>query len=189
MTSESGGIGSWWTTLPGILTATAAIITAVTGLVAILAQNGVLGEKSKNFITGQSAVVNKVTVPPQASLPATSKEGIETGVSEMRLMPKPFTGALLTMSDGSIIKLRDDIREWCGSGAVLRTVQGQTINMDLMKRFDVVNWYSQKGTVKITLSNGEVFDATINACSMRGQNDLGGVTADFDKIRSVEFLR
>src|SRR6266850_6779685 len=34
---------SWWTTLPGILTASVGIITAVTGLIAALNQMGVLG--------------------------------------------------------------------------------------------------------------------------------------------------
>ena len=169
--------------MPGILTATAAVITAATGLLAILAQNGVLGEKSKNFISGKSAVVSNVVVP------SASKQHVETGVSEEQLTPKPFTGALVTMSDGSIIKLRDNIREYCQSAAALRTVQGQTINMDLMNRFDVIDWYRQKGTVKITLSNGQVFNANIEACFIQGRNELGGFHGNFDEIRSVEFVR
>ena len=41
---ERGATGrSWWTTLPGVLTAIAAVLTAVTGLVAVLAQQGVIG--------------------------------------------------------------------------------------------------------------------------------------------------
>ena len=37
------GRGQWWTTLPGVLTATAALITALTGLVLGLGQLGLLG--------------------------------------------------------------------------------------------------------------------------------------------------
>lgn len=36
---------SWWQTIPGILTATAALVTAITGLLAVLYQNGVFEKK------------------------------------------------------------------------------------------------------------------------------------------------
>ncbi|NKX54185.1 hypothetical protein [Arthrobacter mobilis] len=42
-TTGGGKPASWWTTMPGILTAAAALITAVTGLVVGLAQAGLLG--------------------------------------------------------------------------------------------------------------------------------------------------
>jgi hypothetical protein len=164
------------------------LYTAVTGLVAILAQNGVLGEKSKNFISGQSSEVTKVNeqLDPIAS---TKKQEVETGISEPRLTHKLFTGAIVSLSDGSVIKLRDNIREYCGGDAVLRTVHGQTIKMDLIRRFDVIDWSNQKGTVKISLNNGQVFSATISACYIEGRNDLGDFRGDFNGIRSVEFVR
>ena len=37
---------SWWATLPGILTALAAIITALAGLLAVLGEQGVLSSKA-----------------------------------------------------------------------------------------------------------------------------------------------
>jgi len=188
MSNEPRVTGSWWATLPGLLTATAAVITAVTGLVAILAQNGVLGEKSKNFMTGQS---NEVTKEVQALEPIgpTKKLEVETGISEPQLTHKAFTGAIVSLSDGSVIKLRDNIREYCGGDAVLRTVQGQTIKMDLISRFDVIDWSDQKGTVKISLNNGQVLNATISACFIEGRNDLGDFRGDFKGLRAVEFIR
>ena len=51
---------SWWTTLPGILTAVAAVITAVTGLVLGLGQLGLFGREptdaTGNGVTTTSAV-------------------------------------------------------------------------------------------------------------------------------------
>lgn len=188
MTNESGGTGSWWATLPGILTAIATVITALTGLLAILAQNGVLGEKSKNFITGQTAVVSTASVKPEL-VAANDKAAAATGITEAQLARKPFTGAVVTMTDGTVIKLRDNIREYCGGQATLRTVQGQTINMDIMSRFDIIDWSSQKGAVKISLNNGEVLNVTIDACYFDGRNDLGDFRGDFSQIRSVEFVR
>jgi hypothetical protein len=187
MTNESSGTGSWWATLPGILTAIATVITALTGLLAILAQNGVLGEKSKSFITGQTEVVSRASVKPEVA--ANDKPTAGTGITEVQLARKPFTGAVVTMTDGSVIKLRDNIREYCGGIAALRTVQGQTINMDIMSRFDIIDWSSQKGAVKITLNNGEVLNVTIDACYFDGRNDLGDFRGDFSQIRSVEFVR
>ena len=208
---ERSGTRSWWTTLPGLLTATAGVITAVTGLLAVLAQNGVLGEKSRDFINRQTTVAGNpmatskadAPIPTEPSTVANSEQVAsqsragtpterhpETGVTTSELSPKPFTGALLTLSDGSIVKLRDDIQE-APYGAQLHTVQGQSINFDLIKRFDVVDWTlrDQKGKVKITLNNGEVFEATVEAWNMVGRNDLGDVSTGFDKIRSVEFIR
>lgn len=187
MSNESSGTGSWWSTLPGILTATAAVLTATSGLLAILAQNGVLGEKGKNFISGPAASASSVSPAPA---PSTATPRGPTVVPDEKLSARPFSGALVTMSDGSQVKLRDDIREWC-SGAALKSVQGQKIGMDLMKRFEVVDWTSgsSKGTVKIVLNNGQVLNEKIDACGFRGRNDLGDFVGDFDKIRSVEFVR
>lgn len=189
MSNESSGAGSWWSTLPGILTATAAVLTATSGLLAILAQNGVLGEKGKSFISGPAPSASSIAAAP-APAPSTAAPRGPTAVPDEKLSAKPFSGALVTMSDGSQVKLRDDIREWC-SGASLKSVHGQTIGMDLMKRFDVVDWASgsSKGVVKIVLNNGQVLNEKIDACGFRGRNDLGNFVGDFDKIRSVEFVR
>lgn len=209
MAKESEGSGSWWTTLPGVLTATAAIITAFSGLVAILVQNGVIGQKGKDAIRDPVAAVSNVIAPATAPVAVASKvtteppqaaespappappaaQGVATGVSDNPLPRTPFTGVMITTSDGNVVKLRDNIREYCQSNAVLKTAQGQLINMDLIRRFDVVRWQSQAGTVKIVLNNGDSFTAAIEACSMRGNNDLGEADVEFDTIRSVEFVR
>lgn len=185
MSNESSGTGSWWSTLPGILTATAAVLTATSGLLAILVQNGVLGEKGKNFIGGPAPSANNVASAPSPAAPRGP-----VAAPDEKLSARPFSGALVTMADGSQVKLRDDIREWC-AGTVLKSVQGQSISLDLMKRFDVVDWASgsSKGSVKIVLNNGQVLNEKIDACGFRGRNDLGDFVGDFDKIRSVEFVR
>ncbi len=43
MDESSGSKGSWWQTLPGILTATAGLLTAIAGLVVVFSQIGLLG--------------------------------------------------------------------------------------------------------------------------------------------------
>ena len=72
MADEPVRSGSWWTTMPGILTATAAVITAATGLLAILAQNGVLGEKNKTLVSEKASAVREAVTPTTSTSPASS---------------------------------------------------------------------------------------------------------------------
>jgi len=61
----------WWQTVPGILTATASIITAVTGLIVALHQTGIFdGEKQKvlqNDTTKPPKVAERPAAPPAAA--------------------------------------------------------------------------------------------------------------------------
>jgi hypothetical protein len=197
---------SWWSTLPGILTAAAAVITALSGLLAILAQNGVFGESNKPIATKAADVVVSSSVAPKTSIddkPSQTKpveaapkagassgaDGAASGIAAAPLHSLPFTGAIITRLDGSIVKLRDDIKEYCQGAPLLKTPDGQLIEMKRMARFDVVDWNDQAGTVRITLNNGETVETRINACAMRGTNDLGEFHGDFSTIKSVVFVR
>ena len=65
--------GSWWLTMPGILTGIAAIVTAVAGLVGILYQNGVLDGQRKSALRGdrpKTQLVGAASSPNDASQPA-----------------------------------------------------------------------------------------------------------------------
>ena len=198
MADESDRTGSWWKTLPGVLTAIAALLTAATGLVAILSQTGVLGEKSKTFVAQKAgdvrdavaapAKVEPVSAPASAPPPA-PKDDPATGIAGTPLHATKFTGAVVTLLDGSVVKLRDDIREYCLGRPQLRALSGQTIEMERMRRFDLSDWNANKGSAHITLNNGETLDVKIEGCSMIGTNDLGNYQGPFAKIRSVEFIR
>jgi hypothetical protein len=193
---------SWWSTLPGILTATAAVITALSGLLAILAQNGVFGDDNKPIaakaldVTVSSPGAPKTSIDdkpsqtkPVDAAPKAGTDGAASGIAAAPLHSLPFTGAIVTRLDGSIVKLRDDVKEYCQGAPVLKTPDGQLIEMKRMARFDVVDWSDQAGTVRITLNNGETVETRINACAMRGTNDLGEFRGDFGTIKSVVFVR
>ena len=215
MADEPPKTGSWWATMPGILTATAAVITAASGFFAILAQNGVFGEKSKTLVSektaavrdavtaatpsgSQDAVVAKAsntavpsapaTSPSATSPTVTSRESVASGISSAPLHAVAFNGAVVTLLDGSVVKLRDDAKEWM-NGTALKTTAGQMIEMQRIRRFELADWKDGKGNAHITLNNGEIIDTRIEAYEMRGSNDLGDFRGSFDKIRSVEFVR
>jgi len=60
---------NWWQTVPGILTATAAIITAVTGLILALHQAGVFDTLTKHVPQAQ----NNTRTPLEATKPPAVK--------------------------------------------------------------------------------------------------------------------
>lgn len=212
MADELPKTGSWWATMPGILTATAAVITAATGLLAILAQNGVFGESSKSLVSEKAAAVRDAVTPtapvssaepatttakpPSSAAPgtvpgyatSTPRQGAASGIASAPLHAVPFTGAVVTLLDGSVVKLRDDVKEWM-NGTALKTTTGQMIEMRRIRRFDLSDWKDGKGNAHITLNNGESIDTRIEAYEMRGSNDLGEFRGPFEKIRSVEFVR
>lgn len=61
---------SWWQTLPGILTATATLLTAIGGLLALLAQLGIIG--------GSDSREPQVSPGPVAPAPQTDPDGPDT---------------------------------------------------------------------------------------------------------------
>ncbi len=91
MAEESSKPQKWWQTLPGILTAVAAIITAVTGLVIALNQAGVFSGTSK---TGSPSPTP--TSSPPIATPALSAEGAALSVSELEQRLKDINIALST---------------------------------------------------------------------------------------------
>jgi len=86
--------GSWWQTVPGILTATAGIITAVAGLLVTLHQIGLLGNKEKPAFQSPSSY-NDTTKRSEATAPtATPAKKGEPSKAEL-----PSDGTKTLVSD------------------------------------------------------------------------------------------
>ncbi len=78
MSGEPSKSQSWWQTLPGILTAVAAILTASTGLIVALNQAGVFSSGSKS-----ASLTPTPTVALSASPAATPATNAVTSVDEL----------------------------------------------------------------------------------------------------------
>ena len=68
MAEQPRGPQSWWLTLPGILTASAGVITAITGLLLGLNQAGLLGDDDS------AATPTSATAAPVTSATSTSAQ-------------------------------------------------------------------------------------------------------------------
>lgn len=182
---------SWWQTLPGVLTALAGFVTAVSGLIALLYQNGLLGHKgdaaaateaaasaSVGVSVGASASVPPAPTPPQAQKPWSEATAVVVG------------------RDGSQTRLRAESFSNCISvGHDLTLTSGQTVLFERMASFEVQRADDHtspnpKAHLLITLLDGTAVPGTVEAnCDLFGHNDLGRFTTYFDQVRMVRFER
>jgi len=101
MAGEPSKPQSWWQTLPGILTAVAAIITAATGLIVALNQAGVFSQKSNTVSTGSTA-----DVALSAGAPVKPATSVVTGVDELERRLKAANIKLSTGGDDDRERVR-----------------------------------------------------------------------------------
>jgi len=81
----------WWQTVPGILTATAAAITAVTGLVVALQQAGVFGAATNRVPRAQTtpgAPVEAIKPPPAAGAGSSAATASSAGQGQAPQYPR-----------------------------------------------------------------------------------------------------
>ena len=186
MADDSDNTSSWWTTLPGILTAIATVITAVSSLLAALSQSGVFGERNKAFVSQKIDDIRGVasTTSGPAPIAATPTLGTYDQAA-------PIGGAVVTLRDGTVVRLRADITESCQGGPTLKTTAGQRIEMPRIRRLDLSDWSAdqQRGSAHIVLDDGGALDVEIAGCALVGTSDQGPYRGPFQDIRSVEFVR
>jgi hypothetical protein len=178
---------SFWKTLPGILTALAAVITAVGGTIAILLQAGIIGGTGNS--PGQPAAATRPTVVATATTSA-STEGVSAG--------KPWTDvqARITAKDGSMVLVRAETLRFCisaGTGINLNDsldIAFEKMSLIEVLRSDVALSPGGKATLRVTLSSGTTKDGTITSgCDFFGQAEEGRYSLYPDKLQKIEFLR
>ena len=102
--------GSWWQTVPGILTAVAGIITAVAGLLAVLHQVGSIGKEEKSTVPSSSAY-NETTkragtiTPSQTPATTVDPKAAPTSAATKDLANGKATPYSVTFPSGTDVKL------------------------------------------------------------------------------------
>jgi hypothetical protein len=179
---------NWWQTLPGVLTAMAAILTAVTGLLALLFQYGVLGGKRDAPATSAPTHSSGVTKPDTPSSAPASASGTTK--------PWSRSDVVITTKNGVTTTLRAETLSNCISPSHELTIgSGQDIPFEKMKSFEVLRADpaqapNAQATVLITLLDGRKIEDTVKAgCDIFGYNDLGRFTTYFDQLKRVDFQR
>ena len=180
----------FWQTVPGIITAIAALITAAGGLLAILIQNQLIGSKEEPppATTTVADQTPAATVGGQPPAGATS-----AGQSSGSLTPWEQAKALLTRTDGtSTTVLAATVGIACDSQKV-HLKNGQSIRLDLVRSidFDAIYTDNASATGTVTLLDGREVKDPIHTwnCPIMAQNELGQVTIQLDNIDRIDFQR
>jgi hypothetical protein len=181
---------SWWQTLPGVLTAVAALITAIAGLLAVLVQTGVLyrrGDPPPHLPSDRVAFV------------ASSHPGSDTAtITITSTAAKSWQDAhvMLTGTDGKAIVLRAPSFSACISVNQTLTLNGnQEIPFERMRSVDVlradpVGTPAGTAVVRIVLVDGRALDGRVDAtCGLFGYNDVGRYDVNIQSLKRIEFRR
>jgi hypothetical protein len=196
---------SWWTTLPGVLTAIAGVLTAVTGLLAVLAQQGVIGGAKDKPVesaraatpiaepkpSGDTAAKAPAAATPAATTTSKAAGADKAGVDLAALRAEGFKGAVITLTDGSHVRISSGMREYI-HGDRLKLDSGQFVDFARLQAFEVLRYSASdsRGEVLMTLLDGKTLQGkTVDGYELRGRNDLGDVNAPLGTVKRVDFVR
>jgi hypothetical protein len=182
---------SFWTTLPGVLTGVAALITAITGLTLGLYQYGVLGGKQGDTErpTAASATSPRTT---SAGSSEEARASNASAVSELNSERTQRATVAITGSDGNTTTvLLDSFRQTAQYDEQLHLRGGQTIAFENIKSIAVVRTYTGYAETRITLVDDRVIDASLDAGSsiygFGGENELGTFSINVGDLQRVVF--
>lgn len=183
----------FWTTLPGVLTGGAALLTAVTGLIVGLYQYGVLG--SREHQAGKPPMSASVTPATDSDASKPPPGGLAdrptAGRNQQADQPAAY---LITAKNGTTTAVFAhnfrQIREWNDS---LHLLSGQNVAFDRIKALEVVRDYEDRASIRISLLDGKVIeDAVASGSSIlgfAGENDLGAFDIRMEQLRRIDFQR
>lgn len=192
MADQDNRDGSWWTTVPGILTALAAVITATGGLIAVLTQNSFF-ESDDRQPTGAS--VGAVSPAPAETNPRRSVAPTRL-TSEQRpqtvsrspadvvadLRARRFEGVVLTLSDDTVVSVQPS------AFSAFSLKNGQSVNYDRIRSVEVRQPWN--GRLLFNLLNGQQLEGEISLPPyFYGKNELGDYVGNWANIERIDFLR
>jgi len=185
---------SFWTTLPGILTGMAAVLTAAGGIILGLHQSGNLGSKEAHRETPSAVTERAAEAPPATGAANAQVDGLSAKIAEKSsteksaAAPVSSTDVVISETDGTTLAVYLENLNFAGNGRGVQLTTGQTIDFGKIKTIDVSGDES-RSNYKIALTSGEVLtgNADYPGGAIMGQNRLGSVYAPLKKIRRITF--
>jgi hypothetical protein len=173
---------SFWTTLPGILTGVAALITAVGGLLVAVHYHGPNAKPQDD--------------PTVVGQPKTTPEQPRTVVDQPKTAPEQPHKAIVTLTetDGTTLTVDASSLEW-EMGPSMREFTlstGQSIPFDKIKTIDVLEAGDRTTTVQVTLTDGRTLQGVVDGgryAGFRGESDIGHVRVGIGMLRQIRFQR
>jgi hypothetical protein len=183
--------GSWWTTLPGILTALAAVITATGGLIAILLQAGFFDKTEQPVARAAEAGPSKTDTERDrtgrggSGEASTASNRLAADVLIGDLRAKRFDGMVITHRDRTVVAVQPAFPQ-----GPFTLTNGQSVGLDRIKTVEPQH-DPFSGRVRFTLVNGQQFEGQVTGLSQYiwGANDLGAYKGELTNIQRIDFLR
>jgi hypothetical protein len=190
--AEAQNKPSFWTTLPGILTGVAALITAVGGLL-VAVHYGVKSESTDG--TPQHNVIpgtNSAREGSKANQPGEARDGLRSPP------PPPIDPhkaiVILKENDGTTLTVDANNLVW-EMGRSTREITlntGQSIPFDKIKTIDVLEAGDRTATVQVTLTDGRTLKGDVDGgryMGFQGETDIGHVRVPIGMLRQILFQR
>jgi hypothetical protein len=184
---------NFWTTMPGMLTGIATVLTAVTGLLVAVYPHGLAGSKDGAAVISPKdpagAVQSASPTVQEASPGAQSAAG--AGSASASVMPKQNQPTvLLIRKDGT--ETRGFLHGFQDSQS-LQTIalkDGQSIPFDKIKSVDFTQTLGSDQGVKVTLMDGRILEGDILAGEqLTGNTDIGPFSISVVTLKQVLFER
>jgi hypothetical protein len=165
---------AFWTTLPGVLTGIAALLTAATGLLIVVHPHGFGGaatgsgtERAKTTaVEGGDSSLSSASSPQQgkkATVLAAGKDGTETRV---------FRNSFRDSYSGEAIQLKN----------------GQSISFEKIRAIDFLEVHEYEQDVRVTLTDGRAVDGVImSGEQITGDTDIGPFSISVKNLKRVLF--
>ena len=178
----------FWHTMPGLITAIAALVTALGGVLGILVQNGVIG-------WGNDGQQLSATQDPAGGDEGGRAEDAKTAPGRDGTNPVAWdrADADLVRRDGTSTTVKaSTVGLACATGS-MRFENGQEIRLEDVRtiRFDAIYLDSASADGLVTLLSGQELSDPIYTwnCPVFGENKLGRVQIELEDIRLIEFNR
>lgn len=206
MADNDGAGKSWWSTMPGLLTALGGTITAVAGLVAILAQSGLVGSKAD---AGKAALASPpadkaAASPSTPKTPETMARAQDTGAVAAAAAPSAdpvpvarspaevlaglrsvgFKGLAVTHRDGTVVALAPGAEI---TGEMLKLSNGQSVQFERLVSITIEQPWD--GSATLTLTNGQRLATKLKDYNLYGKNALGPYRELLSNLKQIDFVR
>lgn len=181
---------SFWQTAPGVITAMAALITAIGGVLGILVQNGVLGgarEQPSQSVAHTSVGTDTDGAPQGRTIPGTQP------ANGSGLVPWDKATATLVRQDGTSATVRAPTVGLACATERLAFKNGQRIGLERVRsiRFDAIYLENSSADGAVTLLDGRELTDPIDTwnCPISGTNELGPIEIQLKDIKRIDFHR
>jgi hypothetical protein len=195
--ADEQGKPNFWTTLPGILTGIAAVLTAAGGIILGLHQMGGPGAgqgHADNVAPSSVSTPGSETVPSQPQSAASSPS--VSPVSGATTPPPagddiPTKAVRITKTDGTVLWSFEDKFDWGGEN--FEFDNGQLVPFGKVKAVDVLGVDDDHGQgmkVQLTLTNGKAIEGFSHPNGrVYGKNDIGDIIVDIQLVKRITFPR